>query len=110
MNRLVAYAIGGLLVGCRHPGEPDPSAIDAEAAAAAVSVFHTRDQAPAWTVAHGEEFWRRPKGATRFAPSEVNFGVRVSAATESQAQPSVASNGTDYLVAWTDRRSGIDDI
>jgi hypothetical protein len=35
-------------------------------------------------------------------------GIAVSTAAKSQYYPSVASNGADYFVAWTDYRSGAD--
>ena len=40
----------------------------------------------------------------------VATGLALSTATDRQQYPAVASNGTDYLVAWFDRRSGSYDI
>jgi large repetitive protein len=36
-------------------------------------------------------------------------GVPIAAATREQVFPTIASNGTVYLVAWQDSRSGVDD-
>ncbi len=37
-------------------------------------------------------------------------GIAISTATAEQTAPSIGCNGTDYLVAWQDRRNGPDDI
>jgi phosphoribosylformylglycinamidine (FGAM) synthase PurS component len=50
---------------------------------------------------------------TRVAPDGTVLdpaGIAVSTAAKSQYFPSVASNGTDYFVAWEDWRSGTTDI
>lgn len=54
---------------------------------------------------------RRVSSAGVLADGAVTTaGLAISAATNTQSNPSVASNGTDFLVVWQDKQSGTEDI
>src|SRR4051794_4181096 len=51
-------ALAGATVGCNLGGElaDQPSSDDS----AHIGLVRTREEAPAWTIRYGDEFWRRP--------------------------------------------------
>ena len=55
-------------------------------------------------------FGARVVGSVVQDGSTATGGIAISTATGSQASPTVASDGTNFYVAWQDRRLGNDDI